>query len=620
MKKVLLTLAALFMVGTMSAQTLLEEGFDNGIPSGWTMFNDNHNAHNTYYTDAWAANPSSGNPAPCVASTSWFDDAGQADRWLITPAIAITSNAFAFEIEAACYEAAYPDGFQVKVSTTSNSSRSEFTQTILNVPACSDQWTSYSADLSAFEGETIYIAIIQNSNDMNLLFVDNVKVFAIQENEANLVNFSMPLYLEAGSSSPISATVKNLGSSPLTSFDATVVINGTTTYTQSVSGINVPYGATHTFTFADQFAETTPGIYNFALNIANINGVADCATTLNAVTTVYNASDRVERKVVMEHFTTAQCPNCPDADHNLHNATHNRNDIIWVSHHAGYYTDNLTIPFSNNYTDGALWFYNNGGQTYAPAIMLDRTYFQFSAEDPGPVTFPYPSNITSMFNTAKDVPTFLSISIDDVHFTGRTLNVTVSGRFNFDMAIESPRLTVYLIEDSIKMAQAGASGTFWHEHVLRAHLTEGWGDQTAITSTTTGSTFSKTYTYQFPENFRANQCRVVAFVNNKTNDPNNSRIYNATMTENLTSTASIDDAEATSLNVYPNPANNFVVIESNEAIREVRVINMMGQEVYNSQENGEQVVLNTTDFAAGLYVVSVRTENGTSVKRINVVK
>ena len=52
----------------------------------------------------------------------------------------------------------------------------------------------------------------------------------------------------------------------------------------------------------------------------------------------------------------------------------------------------------------------------------------------------------------------------------------------------------------------------------------------------------------------------------------------------------------------------------------VTVFNAMGQMVYNQDVNGDEMIINMGQYEAGVYMVRIDTENGSSVKRITVVK
>ncbi|MBW6499609.1 MAG: T9SS type A sorting domain-containing protein, partial [Bacteroidales bacterium] len=61
-------------------------------------------------------------------------------------------------------------------------------------------------------------------------------------------------------------------------------------------------------------------------------------------------------------------------------------------------------------------------------------------------------------------------------------------------------------------------------------------------------------------------------------------------------------------------------IVSGEMIREVRMIDMLGQVVYNSAVQGERHELNVNGFRNGIYFVQVLTARGITTQRIQIVK
>ena len=72
--------------------------------------------------------------------------------------------------------------------------------------------------------------------------------------------------------------------------------------------------------------------------------------------------------------------------------------------------------------------------------------------------------------------------------------------------------------------------------------------------------------------------------------------------------------------VYPNPTQGLLTI-SGTGIKQVRLYNMLGQQVAAaSSYNGSNVMLSTSGLAAGIYMVQVRAENGSCVKRVVVEK
>ena len=136
-----------------------------------------------------------------------------------------------------------------------------------------------------------------------------------------------------------------------------------------------------------------------------------------------------------------------------------------------------------------------------------------------------------------------------------------------------------------------------------------------------------TYTYNvsgtLPANLKAWRCRVVAIISNyNSSDPNDCAVMQAATTANLNAPyVGIGEANEVSLNVYPNPATDYINIEAGSVINEVRVYNPMGQEVYtNNNVNSENLIVNMQDMATGMYMVTIRTDKGVASHRISVVR
>jgi hypothetical protein len=71
--------------------------------------------------------------------------------------------------------------------------------------------------------------------------------------------------------------------------------------------------------------------------------------------------------------------------------------------------------------------------------------------------------------------------------------------------------------------------------------------------------------------------------------------------------------------IYPNPTSSDLHINAT-AMKHISVYNAMGQMVYDQDVTGDEVILNMGQYEAGVYMVNVVTENGSSVKRVTVTK
>ena len=67
--------------------------------------------------------------------------------------------------------------------------------------------------------------------------------------------------------------------------------------------------------------------------------------------------------------------------------------------------------------------------------------------------------------------------------------------------------------------------------------------------------------------------------------------------------------------VYPNPTTSNVTIQA-RGMNHITVLNTLGQMVYDANVSGDLQTLDMGQYEAGVYMVRVVTENGTSVQRV----
>ena len=103
------------------------------------------------------------------------------DDYLITPQFNVTSGTSdQLSVTALNYSSSYPDTFDIVLSTTGNAP-ADFTTTIVSgiMPPASG-WTTYGGyDLSAFIGQTVYVAFKSTTTNQYRLYLDNVVVDGI---------------------------------------------------------------------------------------------------------------------------------------------------------------------------------------------------------------------------------------------------------------------------------------------------------------------------------------------------------------------------------------------------------------------------------------------------------
>ncbi len=191
MRLFLFPLFILLSAPLWSQQLIFNENFNNGIPSTWYLVNSDNltpAAAVDTFDNAWISFVNDGDT--CAASTSFYEPAGQAADYLITPRISI--DAFSKLVwSAKSYDGSYPDGYLVLISAT-DSLITSFTDTLLIEDAQIPYWQTRSVqlDTEGYASEDIFIAFKNISADGYILMIDDVKVLssdnaAISSNEYN---------------------------------------------------------------------------------------------------------------------------------------------------------------------------------------------------------------------------------------------------------------------------------------------------------------------------------------------------------------------------------------------------------------------------------------------------
>lgn len=89
------------------------------------------------------------------------------------------------------------------------------------------------------------------------------------------------------------------------------------------------------------------------------------------------------------------------------------------------------------------------------------------------------------------------------------------------------------------------------------------------------------------------------------------------------STVGVDDINAISeqISVYPNPANDYVVVSvTGFNIEKVEVYDVLGQLAYTAEPKSSNIEINTTEFNQGVYFVKIHVDGKLITKKIKVIK
>jgi hypothetical protein len=162
---------------TENLPTTIDENFDNGIPSTWTIID----ADGDGYTWCNVINNTSGvpmDPLPCALSYSYLNGVGALypDNYLISPKIKIAEGArLTYETEGV--DASYYEEHYAVLFGNIEGGQFHATATLLEEDVPSVDVTPHTIDLSALAGQSGCIAFRHfNCTDIYTMKLDNVKV------------------------------------------------------------------------------------------------------------------------------------------------------------------------------------------------------------------------------------------------------------------------------------------------------------------------------------------------------------------------------------------------------------------------------------------------------------
>jgi hypothetical protein len=175
---VLLVLSSLHL---QAQELILDENFESGIPSDWSIHNGDGltvDASVSDFEEAWIGleDPfESGNHI--AGSTSFFDPEGQAFRMLITPELQLGSYGNLLRWRSMSHDPSFPDWIMVLVST-SGPSPENFTDTLFRLTNEFPYWADRLVNLSdsGYVDMTIHLAFVNNTNSGFKLYLDDVEV------------------------------------------------------------------------------------------------------------------------------------------------------------------------------------------------------------------------------------------------------------------------------------------------------------------------------------------------------------------------------------------------------------------------------------------------------------
>ena len=605
----------------VTAQTILTEGFEGATfpPTGWTSFiGTNGIGTDQNWVQTGTSNTGNG------AAFNRYENVtgGIAEDWLVTSQIDLTSatNAELLFYSAQSYVTDYGSNYEVKVSTSSQTTHADFTTVAsYNESNVGGAFTLQTVDLSAYDGMMIYIAFVHLNDDGDNWFIDDIEVRSPLDLDAKLDAVSLNKYSLTSVDNQISFNVKNNGvTNTITSLDISWN-DGTNNYSETFA-VNIAPGATETVVHSSQVNYSSVDENNITVTINSVNGGADGDSTNNSLDTKINTlSQSGTKAVLIEEATGTWCGWCPRG-------------AVGMDYMAATYPNTVVAVAVHNADPMAIAEYDSGIGQYIsgyPSGVVDR---KIADVDPAQTSLVDAYNI----QINEIVPVDLSLGATQ---SGNNLTITTNTTFysNFSDADTNYRLGIIITEDGVTGTTSGyaqvnyyagdpnAPGNYGsltdpvpalqmvYDHVGIALLGGFNGEAGSIPANiTNGETVSYTFNYTIPASSDINNMHIAAILI----DQDNGSIAGATQ-NSVNQALSVEDVTGIdSIKLYPNPATETlnIALKAGSGEYNIVVTDMLGREVINNNYNGlfgsQTIKLPVSQLNAGHYIMKIN--NGSS--------
>lgn len=354
-----------------------------------------------------------------------------------------------------------------------------------------------------------------------------------------------------------------------------------------------------------------------------------------------------KKQALIEEFTGNTCGYCPDG--------HKISDQITaalpgkafaINIHAGSYATPSGSATSKDFrtTDGtAILALPNMKVTGFPAGSVNRKVPTSGSPQSAGGFAMSRSYWSANVNTIITQNTYVNIAGQaTLNPITRVMTINMEAYYTSNSPVSANRISIALVQDDIIAYQGGSSyypamivgNDYRHNHALRDILTSGASGETMTGANTSGTTWSKSYTYTVAATYPSSGTKaipavladleVIAFITETTDNV----VAVCKVPVNITTEVSENVNYVNYVNIYPNPMDNAGVLVftlSQHTNASMDVVNSLGQVVKSEKLNGLNLgenlyEFNTSDLSNGIYFVNLKYDAGMVTKKITVIK
>ena len=367
-------------------------------------------------------------------------------------------------------------------------------------------------------------------------------------------------------------------------------------------------GATINF-FAMEGISNTEGEYtftgiadgNFSYSIAtgsndyyDVQGEVTVGGSITTVEVELLTNTNVAKNiVVIEEWTGTWCADCPAASNGLEDIEAAGYDVGIIAYHNA---DNFS---TGNDVSRMADFYN---RSWLPSVSFNGT---FAPNCDGPAAESCFDEYEPFVLDQQEISSPYAVTLMDMSLDNDELTAKVKVSYPGFTYSEDVRLLVAITESDIEEEWLGLTHV---NYVERGFYPDFNGTTINLAQ---NEEVEIDISFSIDQSWNTENIELVAFVQ----DFESRHIFNGTKSSLVTTSLDKVKSEGSIL-ISPNPASDFVNIQSTDEVIAIKLINNLGQVINMVSVNQSNYQLNIRNFSAGMYLIQVETKNNTITKRI----
>ena len=488
-------------------------------------------------------------------------------------------------------------------------------------PAC---WVIANGNLPELNKKYLYPKFLQNLSEQDLT-AGNALVFVdIEDSAVPMSSVVFPLsasikegtVVDPASNATLELSVMNLSAEAVTSLQVEYTIAGGQKQTADINSVNIAAESAGTVQFS--VAMPNSGTGSIELKTVTVNGKKNlyAANALSVGYYIKGENSPINHKTLLiEHFTTERCPQCPRSEAPLEAfkeyAAEQGVEVSYLAHHAAYYTDDYTLKEDEQLVP---LLYAGEDGSFAPGVLLDRRPISTTrtgapflvAAGTSQNWSPWLGKAMSFDDGIQYVDITELFAATEQVAEGTKITLTMEGNILGPVDVSKLYFTAVLTEDGIiSKRQAGATGEFTHNGLARHYFTAGLGDKLTPDAETGHFSATKEYTISNSETWNKDKLKVVAFVHYEAADADvNKKYVHDSGTVRLGEHLGVANAPAEEAPVVFVQDGYLNVLG---AINTIQVYDMQGSLVADNAP---------VRLASGMYIVRIQNAGGTFTSKV----